>query len=228
MMRRPLGSQNGWPGARLVEEEQLELAAKLAMVAFAGFLDLPQVVVELVLGLPGRAVDALQHRPLLVTPRQYAPETLSSLKAPIWVRVRHVRATTQVEPVRAGPVEADRLVVAQGFDDLALVGIFVVRGRVVLERLVPGPLLAHERFIGGDDLAHRVLDARQVVFAQLGRDVDVVVEAVFDDRPDAQPAARIQLLDGLGQHVGRRMAHHVQFGVRGAAPVVGLRGTPCE
>ena len=50
---------------------------------------------------------------------------------------------------------------------------------------------------------HRVLDTRQIVLADLGGDVDVVIEAVFDDRPDAELAARVQSLNGLGQDSGK-------------------------
>ena len=83
----------------------------------------------------------------------------------------------------------------------------------MLERERFGPFLAFERLARGDDLAHSLLDARQVVLADLGRYVDVVEEAVLDDRPDAQLAAWVQPLDGFGHDVGRRMAHHVELGV---------------
>ena len=42
--------------------EEVHLAAELAVVALLGFLELMQVGVELVLGRPGGAVDALQLR----------------------------------------------------------------------------------------------------------------------------------------------------------------------
>ena len=91
----------------------------------------------------------------------------------------------------------------------------------MLQGLGLGPLLALERLSRGDDLAHGLLDARQVVLADLGGDVDVVVEAVLDDRPDAQLAARVQLLNGFGQHMRCRMAHDVELRVRDVvAPVV--------
>ena len=84
----------------------------------------------------------------------------------------------------------------------------------MLERLLPAPLLAPEWLGSGDDLPHLLLDAWQVLVAQSDRRIDVVVEAVFDDRSDTQLAAGVQLLDGFGEHVRRRMAHHVQLLVR--------------
>jgi hypothetical protein len=49
-----------------MEREEVELATQLAMVALLRLLDAPQVLVELLLRIPGSAVDALQHRPRLV------------------------------------------------------------------------------------------------------------------------------------------------------------------
>ena len=54
-------------GRRLgVEREEVELAAELAMVSLLRLLDAPEVLVELLLRVPGGAVDALEHRPRLV------------------------------------------------------------------------------------------------------------------------------------------------------------------
>src|SRR5678815_1589833 len=43
-----------------------ELGGELAMVALGGFLEVVEVLLERLLRLPGGAVDALQHRALLV------------------------------------------------------------------------------------------------------------------------------------------------------------------
>ena len=56
--------------AFLLEMEQVELAAELAVVALLGFLDLLQVGVELFLLGEGGAVDARQHRIVAESPRQ--------------------------------------------------------------------------------------------------------------------------------------------------------------
>ena len=62
-----LGVEDREAGADLVGEgEQVEVAAELAVVAALGLLDAVQVLLERLLGLPGGAVDALQHLVLLV------------------------------------------------------------------------------------------------------------------------------------------------------------------
>jgi hypothetical protein len=50
------------------EREEVELGPQAAVVAPFRFLELVQVRVERGLGLPRRAVDALEHRALLVAP----------------------------------------------------------------------------------------------------------------------------------------------------------------
>src|SRR5918995_162753 len=50
----------------LVDREEVGLAAEPAMIAALGLFQPRQVRVQLVLGWPGRAIDALQHRPLLI------------------------------------------------------------------------------------------------------------------------------------------------------------------
>src|SRR5207302_5475812 len=112
--------------------------------------------------------------------------------------VVYVRTAAQVDPVATRSVEAEWLVVGQAFDDLALVRVVLARG-VVLQGLRLAPLFALKRLAGGDNIAHGLFDARQVLFTDGDRDVDVVVKTVVDDRPDTQLAARIQPLDGFGQ-----------------------------
>ena len=190
------------------------------MVAAARLLDLPQVVVELLLRRPGRAVDALQHRSVFVA-APISARHAGQLEGADVVRAMDVRTTAQIDPVLARSVEADLLVVGEALDNLAFVRV-VFALRVVRERLILGPFFALEGFAGGDDLAHRGFDAGQVVFADLGRNLDVVIEAVVDDRADAQLAARVQPLDRFGQHVRCRMAHDVE--VSAATAVVAHDG----
>src|SRR4029453_14446361 len=58
-----------------------------------------------------------------------------------------------------------------------------------------------------DELAHALLDPVQVLGPERLGDVEVVIEAVLDRRPDAQPGPGEQVLDGLGEHVGGRVPH---------------------
>ena len=72
-------------------------------------------------------------------------------------------------------------------------------------------LVAHERLVGLDDLAHLGLDRGEVVVAErlAAGQLEVVVEAVLDRRADRELGAGEQLRDGLGHDVRRRVAQHV-------------------
>ena len=75
--------------------------------------------------------------------------------------------------------------------------------------------------VGRDGLVHARLDGRQVVRRQRPRQVEVVVEAVGDGRPDAQLRAREQVHHRLGHDVRGRVAHRDRAGCprsRRAAP----------
>ena len=91
----------------LVDVEQVELAAELAMVALLGLLEHVQVLLQLVLRRPRRAVDALQHLVLRVAAPVRAGD-LHQLEVLELARARHVRAAAEVFE-RALAVERDVL-----------------------------------------------------------------------------------------------------------------------
>ena len=97
---------------------------------------------------------------------------------------------------------------AQVVEDLDLVGL------AVLDE--PGPtsqrleLVAHERVVGSDRRRHPRLDGGKVVRGQRSRQLEVVVEAALDGRPDAELRAGEQVHHGLGHDVRRRVAHRVE------------------
>ena len=202
----------------LGEAEQVELGAELAVVALGRLLEAVQVLFELGLRGPRRAVDALQLRVLLVAPPVRAGHAHQLEVAEVTAGVLDVRAATEVdEPgrvlVRAhearlrGRHRVGRRVV----DDLELV-------LVILEehaRRIGPDLVADEGLLLLDDLAHARFDAREVVFLEVlavGK-LEVVVEAVLDGRTDAERGAREQVEHGLRQHVGRRVADRVEAAV---------------
>ena len=80
-------------------------------------------------------------------------------------------------------------------------------------------LVADERLVLGHDLPHGGLDPLEVLVAEVGtaRQLEVVVEAVLDHRPDGVVGPGPQPEHGLGQDMGRRVPEH------GPAPV-GLGG----
>src|SRR5215207_6875091 len=88
--------ENCETGADLAGEgEEIELGAEPAMVTALGLFELVQMRVERSLGLPRRAVDALEHRALLVAP----PVGTRHLREPEGAEAfggRHVRASAQI------------------------------------------------------------------------------------------------------------------------------------
>ena len=50
----------------IIEHEDFQLLAQLAMIALLGFFQLMEIVLELLRILPGRAVDALEHLVVLI------------------------------------------------------------------------------------------------------------------------------------------------------------------
>ena len=80
----------------LVDREEVELAAEPAVVAPLGLLQPRQVGVELLLRRPGRAVDALQHRPLLVAAPVGAGDG-EQLEGADLARAGDVRAAAEIE-----------------------------------------------------------------------------------------------------------------------------------
>ena len=168
------------------------------MVATLGFFDLLEIGVELFLFGEGGRVDARQHR-------------LRGIAAPVGARHlhqldgradlagrRHVRTTAEIEPV-ALPIDRDALISGNRLNEFDLEGfadLFEIR-----DRLVAAPFLAHDRFVARDDLAHLLLDRRQVLGRKGRLAPEIVIEAVLDHRPDGDLRAGKQLLHGLGENV---------------------------
>ena len=212
-----LGVPHGEPSTDLGgKAHEVELGRQLAVVALLGFHELVEVGLERRLRLPRGAVDALQHRALLVAPPVRAGHLLQ-LEVTQAAGGRNVRPTAEVDERVGVAVHADRpartdlarivFIVgrdgADALDDLALVGL-VGEDR---QGLVGRDVGADERLVFGDDLAHPVLDAFEVALAErlAAGEIEVVVEAVLDRRADREL--------GAGEQLGDRLRHHVRGGV---------------
>ena len=174
------------------------------MVALLGLLDACQIRLEVLVGEPRGAVDALQHRASRVAAPVRARD-LRELERPDPARVGHVRSAAQVGEV-ALRVDRDGLALGQVLDELALV-------RLALEsvpRLEPVQLPALERLRLGHDLAHAALDGGDVLGRERPLDVEVVVEAVLDGGSDGELRHREEVLDRLGHHVGGGVPQHAE------------------
>ena len=168
----------------LLHMEQVELAAEPAVVAPLGLLETEEILVELLLARPGGAVDALQ----LSVVRVAAPigsghiHQLEGLPEP--PRRGQMRPDAQIDEV-ALAVEADLLLGR----DLADIFRLVAFADAVEEgdRLVALPHLAGDRLVAAYDVAHALLDAREIV-----------VEAGFGRRAEGNLGLGVQFLDRLG------------------------------
>ena len=166
--------------AFLVQAEEVELLAELAVVALLGLLEHVEVGIEVCLLLEGRAVDALQHLVVLIA----APVSTSDaheLQSLDLARRDDVRASAEVREL-ALRVHRDLLAFRQVVDELDLVGLALLLEE--LQGLFAADFLALELEVLLDDLLHLFLDVRKVGFRQLAVDVEVIVEAIVDGRSD--------------------------------------------
>ncbi len=111
------------------EREQVELDAELAVVAPLGLLEPVEVLLQRLVALPRGAVDALEHRALLVAPPVRARD-LRQLERTELAGRRDVRAAAQVDVGHAA-VGVQVLVDADGAvaGDLAVVVLLGLRPR---------------------------------------------------------------------------------------------------
>ncbi len=167
----------------LADHEQLQVFAQLAMVALLRLLQPFQILVQLFLRGPGRAVDALEHRALLVA-APVRPRHAHQLDRADLTRAFHVWPATQIEE-RPLLVDAD-LGVGQVLDNLNFVGLVMLAE--VFQRLCARPAALHERMIRRDAGAHALLDGGEVFGRQRARQLHVIVEAILDGWADGEAA----------------------------------------
>ena len=206
----PQGPALGMPehhaGRDLVDVEQVEFLAEPAVVALLGFLDAADVVVELLLVGPGRAVDALQLLVLGVAAPVGAGQ-LRELEDLEETRVRHVRAAAHVD-VLLVVVQAHGLLVGHVLHQPQLV--VLAAGLEHLDDLVARRHLLDHVVVLRDQLAHARLDRLHVLGREGALVGNVVVEALVDHRADHHLRRRIELLHRVADQVGRRVADDFQ------------------
>ena len=185
------------------------------MVALLGFFQLMQMVSQGLLGLPGRAVDALQHGQLLVAP-PVGPRHPHQLEVAQPLGGWDVRAQAQIHELGAVAIEAHHCCAASlsgvlgathAPDDLGLVGLIGEQGQSVgLVQLAPD-----EELIRRHDGAHGRLDPFQVGFHEAGSagQFEVVIETIVNSRADGVLGPRPQRCDGLGQYVSGGVTQHM-------------------
>ena len=175
------------------------------MIPLLGLLHSGQVLVHLLLGGVGHAVDALEHLVLLIS-LPVGTGTLGQLEGLDRTGGEQVRANAQVG-VLPLPVEADDLSLRQFLDQLYLVRLpsLLHQG----DGLLPGQLEPFDLQVLLDDLLHLSLDVLQYLGGEGDLAVEIVVKAVVNGRPDGQLGVRVQTLDCLCQDVGGGVAEHM-------------------
>ena len=181
-----------------------QFAAELAVVALLGFLQVVQMLVELLLLEERGAVDALQHLAVAVA-LPIRARHLHELERADLARGGHVRAAAQVHEI-AVAANDDLLVGGKLADMLQFEALVGEDGLGLVAR----NHLSHERLVAFDDLGHLGLDGLEVLRSDGARQLEVVEEAVFGLRSERNLRAGEQKLHGLGHDVGGRMAHDAE------------------
>ncbi len=197
-----LGVPERRAGRMLVEVEEIELRAEPAVVARLRLFQPHEMGVEIGLRVERRAVDAGQLRVVLVPAPVRAGEA-RQLERLDRRGVLEVRPTAEVREV-ALRVQRDRAV------GLAS-ELHLVRLRLGLEasqRLLPRDVLARPRASFLELAPDLGLDALEIALADRLRELEVVVEATVDGRPDGDFHTWVQAQHGLGEEVRRRVAEH--------------------
>ncbi len=203
----PLRMPERRPRRVLVEVEEVELHAETAVVTALRLLQPLEVGVEVGLRVEGCAVDPRQLGVRGVAAPVGAGETgqLEGLDRP---RVLEMRSAAEVREVVVAVVrlrvEGD--LPFGGVDELDL-----VRLGLRLEappRLVARGLLARPLATLGELAPDLALDAIEVGFVDRLGELEVVVEAVLDRRPDRDLDARVEPADSLGEQVRRGVPEH--------------------
>ncbi len=193
----------------VLDMEQVERAAELAVVALLGLLDHLQIGLEFVLGGEGHAVDALQLGVVRIA-APVGPGHLGQLECGAELAGRRqMRPQAHVEPVLALPVDRQLLIRRQAVADPLrlehLAGLLEMPDRDFMR-----PHLAGDRQVALDDLAHLLLDLFEVGFGERQFARKVVVEAHLGRRAEGDLRPGKQLLHRLRQHVRRVVADDLQ------------------
>ena len=168
------------------------------MVAALSLLQLLEVGVEIGLVGEGRGVDALEHRAGGIAAPIGAGHLHELEGLAYFAGRRHVRTATEILPF-ALLVDAQVLAGLDHVDEFDLERL-ALRGEPGLG-LLARPELLCEGPILRDDLAHRLVDGREILGRERLGAGEIVVEAVVDDRADRHLRAGPKRLHGFRHHM---------------------------
>ena len=207
-----LGMPEDEAGAgELLNGEQVELLAEQAMVALLGFFELVEVVVELLLGVERRAVDALELRVLLVA-QPVGSGDVEQLEGLDASGGRDVRAAAEVGEL-AGLVDRDFFIgLGELLDEVALHE--VAFGLEALQAFGAGQKFARVGQVLLGELLHLLLDGGEVVGGEGLLAVEVVEESVLGGGAVAELGLGKEFEDGGGHQVRGGVAEDFErFGI---------------
>jgi hypothetical protein len=196
------------------------------MVALLRLLKQRQVRLEVLLVAPRRAVDALEHRVLLVAAPVRAGHAHQfegvggnlTRVLQVWAAAKILEAVLLVgaDHRLLGRLVAV-LVDAAFFQPLDQFELVHLAGKE-LARFIGADLAVDKRMLARDDLAHPLLDLLQFLWGEGARlalrilaQVEVVIEAVIDGRPDGDLGFRVDLQHRLRHHVRGAVADFVKL-----------------
>ena len=204
----------------LVDMEQLQFLAQLAVVALLGFLGTHHGLLEFVLGGVSGAVDTLELLVLLIT-TMVGPGDVQELERLDLRGVADVGTRAEIDEF-AVLIEGDGLASRDVAEAADLVSVLAALADQFLGFLA-GALEAFELLVLLGDAAHLFLDLHQVFGREGVVEVEVVIEAVLGGRPDVQLGLGEQAEHGGAQHVGGGVTDllegsHLRAGRHGGIP----------
>ena len=190
-----------------LEAEEIQFPAEAAVVAFFQLSKVFEVGLELSGFVPGGAVDALEHGAFLV-PAPVGSGDAQKLEAP-GVQASggfHVGSPAEVDEI-THPVEGYLFAFGEIVDEFDFVGLLPEE----IQGVGAGNHLFLEGMIGFDHPGHMTFDEGEVFGGEFAREIEIVVEAVFDGRSDGEFGLGEHFEDAAGHNMGHGMAHAVEF-----------------
>src|SRR5205809_1490774 len=185
-----------------IEMEEVELRAEPAVVALARLLEALEVGVEIRLRVERRPVDPRQLLVVLVAAPVRARES-GQLHGLDRLGVLQMRAAAEIREV-ALRIDGDRPF--RRVDELHLVRLVLLEEALL--RLRRGYLFTLPLASLAELAVDLLLDPRQVLLAARLGELEVVVEAVLDRRPDRDLHSRVEPPHRLREQVRGRVAQH--------------------
>ena len=164
------------------------------------------MLLKVVFGRPGGAIDTLQHL-VLVVATPIGTSNLHQLEMLELASAGHVGATAQVFKL-AFAVQGHVLVRRDAFDNLGLV--VLAQTLEISHRLVARQYAARDGLIQCSQSCHLLLNSNQVFWGEGALVRKVIKETMLNHRADGDLRLGEQLLHRIRQQVGSRVANDFQ------------------